>query len=438
MNTLRTEIGWPPVDEELNWRTLARAYQRLGELSLSRNQLAEAMKRFRQMDEIITRLAAAASADSAAQIRLARSRRQLGFLALERIGDSEEARRLLLGSLEMIRSGLAKEPGNDAYKYEMANGLGHLATVELKLGHLERAHALYDEELGVRESFAPAFASKTEIRRERSGLYERLGELSIRMGDRDEGRRFYDLCAGLRKQVLAERPDLWPAVYDLARSYNNAGFLLFPSGREPAAAREFHHRAAELISRRVEADPADMVPRSALAEALYYEATCALYSGDHRAADRGYRRCLRIREALATDPKDKIARVNLMIVVARCGDHARAAAIGRELLATPPHDEQILYYLACAYALAAGAAGAEQERLQEALGSVPSVMAGGIDAALVRLHTDLALDCLRKGKQRGWADVGSLEIDPDLESIRTDPAFRAFVAEFPRPGAKRP
>jgi hypothetical protein len=44
MNTLRTEIGWPPVDEELNRRTLARAYQRLGELSLSRNQLAEAIE----------------------------------------------------------------------------------------------------------------------------------------------------------------------------------------------------------------------------------------------------------------------------------------------------------------------------------------------------------------------------------------------------------
>jgi hypothetical protein len=174
----------------------------------------------------------------------------------------------------MIRSGLAKQPDNDAYKYEIANGPCH---VELKLGHLERARAVYDEELAIRESFAPEFAIRTEIRRERSGLYERLGELSIRMGDRDEGRRFYDLCAGLREQVLAERPDLWPAAYDLARSYNKAGFLLFPAGHGPAAAREFHHRAAELISRHVEADPADILPQSALAEALYYESTCALY-----------------------------------------------------------------------------------------------------------------------------------------------------------------
>jgi hypothetical protein len=41
-------------------------------------------------------------------------------------------------------------------------------------------------------------------------------------------------------------------------------------------------------------------------------------------------------------------------------------------------------------------------------------------------------------KRRGWVDVGSLETDPDLEPIRTDPAFRALLAEFRRPAAKPP
>ena len=48
------------------------------------------------------------------------------------------------------------------------------------------------------------------------------------------------------------------------------------------------------------------------------------------------------------------------------------------------------------------------------------------------------LDCLRKGKARGWADVVSLETDPDLEPIRDDPAFRALLDEFRRPGGQRP
>ena len=157
-----------------------------------------------------------------------------------------------------------------------------------------------------------------------------------------------------------------------------------------------------------------------LAEALYYEATCALHSGDPAGAAAGYRRCLEIRKKLATEPQAKMPQIDLMVALARCGEHARAAEIAKALVTTPPEDEQVYFQAACGFALAAGAAGA--------IG----------DAALVRSYTDSALDCLRKGKKRGWADVVRLEIDPDLEPIRNDPAFRALLAEFPRPGAKRP
>jgi hypothetical protein len=60
------------------------------------------------------------------------------------------------------------------------------------------------------------------------------------------------------------------------------------------------------------------------------------------------------------------------------------------------------------------------------------------DVALARRYTDSALDCLREGKRCGWADVHSLETDPDLEPIRTDPAFQALLAEFRRPVTKGP
>ena len=358
---------------------------------------------------------------------------------MAKLGDSQEARRYLSASIGMVRSWLAKEPENDAYKYELANSLGQLAQVELSLGHLEPARGLYDEELAVRSSFAPAWAeSQPDVPRELAGLHERLGELATRMGDPDGARRFYDRCAAIREGVLAEQPEFWPAVYDLARSYNNTGFLLYPAGHDPAAARPYHHKAVELISRRVEADPDDGQPRGALAESLYYEATCALHSGDPVAAAAGYRRCKEIREGLATDPKATTARVSLLIAVARCGDHARAAAIAHEILATGLRDEQMDFQLACGYSLAAGAADAERSCLQSAIGTAPAAIAAGIDAALVRLYTDLAVDCLRKAKQRGWSDVVSLEIDPDLEPIRNDPAFRALIAGFPRPAPKRP
>lgn len=126
--------------------------------------------------------------------------------------------------------------------------------------------------------------------------------------------------------------------------------------------------------------------------------------------------------------------VNLMVAVARCGQYARATSIAQQLMKSPPRDEHIYFQIACGYALAADAVRAEQWRLGMTLGAPEAVTAAGLDDALVRFYTHLAVDALRRGKRLGWTDVVSLETDPDLEPIRNDPVFRAFIAEFPRPG----
>ena len=419
MARLRQDVGWPAQDEELNRRALARARQRLGELSLSLNRFADAMAHFRQADAIAETLEMADPGDRAARIRLARSRRHLGFIALRRLGDTEAAQRYLRQALELSRACLAQQPDDDELKTELANSLGQLAGAELLLGHLEPARALYREEVTVRESLSPARANILESRRERAGLYEKLAELSFRMGNPEEGRRFYDRCADLREQAVRERPGSWPVINDLALTYNNAGFVRYPQGRDPAGARKFHRKAVALYAQWVEADPADHDVKGRLATTLYYEATCALHAGDAAGAAAGYRRCLEIRKALAIEPKAKMSQVDLMVALARCGEHVEAARMAGALVATPPKNELLYFQAACGYALAAGAVA-------------------GSDAALARRYTASALDCLRKGKERGWADVVSLEIDPDLEPIRTEAAFQALLAEFRRPGPKRP
>jgi tetratricopeptide (TPR) repeat protein len=59
MTDLRRVVEWDPKDEGHNWRSLARGRQGLGQVSLSRNQVTDAMEQFRQADEIIARLVAA-------------------------------------------------------------------------------------------------------------------------------------------------------------------------------------------------------------------------------------------------------------------------------------------------------------------------------------------------------------------------------------------
>jgi eukaryotic-like serine/threonine-protein kinase len=418
MTDLRRDIGWNPEDEGHNWRSLARAHQRLGDLSLSLNRFKDAMERLRRAEAILETLAAANPGDLMTQMFLGRMRRQLGFVAVNRIGDSEAGLQYLHKAVEIHRACLAVQPDNDLYKSELANSVGQLAFVEMLLGHLEKAHELYLDEEKLRESFSPAAANQEENRRQLSGLYERFAELKIRLHQPEEGRRLYDRCAALRAEVVAERPDFWPAVFDLARSYNNAAFLRFPQGREPAAAREYHKKALALIDKRSTADPTNLDNKAMLAETLYYEATCALYAGDIAGSAAGYRRCLEIRRALVTEPGVKVTQVDLMVALARCGEHTEAAEIAVALVATPPTDTRLYFQAACGFALSAGAASGDPE--------------------LVELYTSLAIDCLRDAKKRGWSDPESLETDPDLEPIRNDPAFRALQVEFRRRAQKLP
>ncbi len=192
----------------------------------------------------------------------------------------------------------------------------------------------------------------------------------------------------------------------------------FPSGRDAAAAREFHRKALVVLEKRAKAEPSDFENKHELAKTLYYEATCALHSGDKAGSEKGFRRCLEICKELMTDPKGKVWDSLLMLALARCGEHVEAAARAKALVEIPPKDEHLYIVAAEGYALAAGAAG--------------------IDASLVQRYKTRALDCLRRAKERGWADVASLEKDTDLEPIHDDPAFQALLREFRRPGEKRP
>ncbi len=420
MTELRQTVDWDPKDEEKNLRSLARAYQAQALVSLSHNKFADALGEFRQAEEIIARLAAADPNDLDRQVNLLKTQRELGNVSMQGIGDTDGAQKYFRKAVEISRACRDKKPNDDGYKGELANSLGKLAGAETALGHLKEARELYLEESAVRESFSPAKAKDWESRRELSGHYTELATLTVRMGDLVEGRKLHDRASSIREQMAAEKPNYWPAQNDLGLSYNHQGTMRFPQGKDPKAAREFHRKALDVYRKRAMLDPADFANKRSLGLTLYYEATCALHAGDKDGADAGYHECLKIFKELDTEPTAKLPRAELMLALARCGDHAGAATIAAALVATPPKDEGIYVQAACGFALAAG------------------VLADGRDTALVKRYTDAAIDCLRKAKERGWADVESLKVDTDLEPIRKNEAFKTLLDEFQRSSGKRP
>ena len=183
------------------------------------------------MDEIIETLAKANPDDAMAQFRLARSRRQLGFVAAQNWAIRALARPIFARRSRSIAAVLPRSPTKTHFLRELANSLGQLAAAEMVLGHLDKAHEMYRDEVQIRDRFSEALAADEDSRRELAGLYEKLAELSLRMKRPEEGKRYYDLTAEKRLEFLAEHPTYWPAVYDVARTYNNAGFVHYPAGQ---------------------------------------------------------------------------------------------------------------------------------------------------------------------------------------------------------------
>ena len=229
-------------------RSLARAHQAQGNLNLSRNLITEGMIELRKAEEINAQRAAANPANLDLQVNLIRSQRQLGYVTMDQLGDSQNARKYLSTAIELSRACLAKKPDSDTFKSELANSIGGLAKSELTLGRLETAGKLYAEELAVRESFTPSQVNDWENRRELAGYLAQLADQNVRSGNVAEAQRLYDKTVALRTRIAAERPDSWPAKNDLALAYNNLGTMLFPiSGNAPAEARKLHRKVLEVF-----------------------------------------------------------------------------------------------------------------------------------------------------------------------------------------------
>ncbi len=379
MTDLRRDVDWAPQDEGHNWRSLARAHQAQGSLNLSRNQVKEAIAQFHQAEEIITKLSVAEPADQDVQVNLIRTKRQLGYVTMEQVDDTEGAQSYFNKAIELSRAGLARKPDSDVFKSELANSLGGLAISETRLGHLEKARDLYRQEIETRESFSATQAGDFESRRELAGFISARAAMYVHDGDNDEALRLYDKVAALRSQLATERADLWPVQNDLALSYNNQASMRFPNGKDPALARDFHRKALEILKKRAKADPENAENKKVLAETLYYEATCALHAGDKAGAAAGFQEGLALCRELVKQPDPlKGTQVNLMLALGRCGEHLEAAKIADLLVAKPPNDGNVFIEAALGYAVASAATGDDKQAKER--------------------YTQAALECVRQAK----------------------------------------
>ncbi len=208
---------------------------------------------------------------------------------------------------------------------------------------------------------------------------------------------------------------------------NRLGLLQMIHRQNPASARVYFEKALSIIEDLARADPDYVRFQWDMAQSHYFLGTAQERLGETELADRHFRQCLDLRRPLAerAESKDdplKIPQINLMVALARCGEHEPAAAIADDLVKVPPQDARIYFQAACGYALCAGAVAR----------GIATDGCSSADSSLRKSYTTRAFQALRDALAHGWKSVVDVQTDPDLDPIRDDPGFPPILDEFRR------
>lgn len=434
----------------------ASTLQRAGDLNRELNRMTDARAQYERMNRIVEALLKRNPDDPGFETMRAAVSNTLGDLHLRNLGNTEVAQQYYQQAYELRRKRLEREAGNDGAKLDVANSLGLLAGVALKLGDPRQALAYIQEERALRESLSSERAKGLKERREWAGMLDLMGTIRIKLGELDAGRKLYAEALALREAISQQEPDFYKAEFDVYLQLFHLGQVLVEAGELTEALHAFQ-RGETGFENLLRRNPQNANVKRALSYLQYGVGAVLREQGEEAAALEEFRKCHEIREALAkASPQSRPLRIDLAIAQARSGDHATASKTILAAINPPPVDNQLFFQAACTFAQCAEAART-QTRLAAlaaaALGPHAPGDAGWLEAMGTAMATadatspaaakyaDNAMTLLDRAAKAGWRDAIALATDPDLSPLRDDPRFRELVKRLvvaAAPLARRP
>jgi serine/threonine-protein kinase len=391
--------------------TLAAAHKRLGDLFLELGDTQQATKELQQAHDIFELLARTDPTSSAAKGNQALVLLKLGEVSLKRQGQVATALGYYQHAADLLES-IEKEPSDGkvpprAVKSLLTDTFSQIGTVIADSNPTE-ARKYYDKALQYRLQLAQGEASAND-RRGLAHAYLLLGGIDQRLRNPVAARDNYRKALEIHEALAKADPKQLPRQRDLAFNQQRLGDLYLRTARLDDADK-CYRKALEVYQQLVELAPKNTLYQGDLARVHYDIASTALRRGDRKAAADHYRESLRLREILAKG-NDTSALRDLMTTLARCGETARAIDLAQRLTQSLANETAVLFDVACCYAICRGLA---------------------TEGTLREHYTAQALESLRQAVSHGYKDVVSLETEPDLDSLREQPNFQAFLTELRR------
>jgi tetratricopeptide (TPR) repeat protein len=312
-------------------------------------------------------------------------------------------------------------------KQSVASTLYEIADVHRRTQKFADGIAAGEEALALRREVADAPPTRYTAGAERK-LTEslvQLGKMYTALADDAKAEPYLKEAADRLTRLAAADPADQGVQLQAARASREYGDFLLMRGRLADAAPRYTGDLT--LVRKILSIPELIQLQSELSDVYYRTATLALKRGDRRSAAADYRRCRDIRQMLADSaPANAAFQARLANALARCGDHAAAAAILEGLLARRPDGN--LYNMGCNFALCADAV----------LAGRPAAGLDAGDRTLYDGYRGRAVASLERLAATGWKDVVALATDPDLEALRDEPKFVELIDRLKGPRTNRP
>jgi len=397
--------------------TMLNAHMQMGVMFRQLGDTEDAMREFEKSLDIARRRAAKNPDNDASQANLAAVLNQVGNMRQELERDVDAALKCYREALQIGETLYGKPPSAvgaqtpEKLLDRLAEANKNVALTLLKQGNPREALPLLEKVVSLRQELATIAPDVQLFQQALAQSYNILGEVCFLTGDTAAALTHYDECIAQREKILANDPGDIQGTFELAESCGNYGDVLIRLGDNAGARKLFEH-ALTGFRGLMELDDQKILFKVMAGSSAYRMGVLARRGGDAADADRHFAESLALREAIAAlDPNNDTRRMELMLALARCGEHVRAIELA-EALRTGSKDPELLCEVARCYAQCS--AGLRDTDANQAVAYA--------DAAIVALSEAIA---------DGYGDRVAFDTDPDLDPIRDLPGYRALSERIP-------
>jgi serine/threonine-protein kinase len=321
-----------------------------------------------------------------------------------------------------IRQKLADDnPAVTQFRDALAGSHGNLGFLLSNAGRPAEAEAEFRRALPLFQKLADEHPKRIDSHASLANVHQLLGVFYSENGRLEEGEASLKQALGIRKRLAAEHSDLVELALALAKTYGQMAYVQRSRG-DLQGDYDWLTRGTRLLEDILRRAPTYTPARKYLPYQLSYGIKGSARLGRHAEAIAD---CDRAIALLDGEERDRV-RILRVLALARSGDHARAAVEADALAeaTTIPVGERS-YAFACADALASAAARndpnmepAERSKRSEQLAA---------RSMLLLARSRIA------GFFRDPAQINQLEKDPDFDSLRSRPDFRALLLDVAFP-----